>query len=156
MSKETYVPVTYVDKKIKEYFLKELPQYCEGEEAWEIHWSQTKTFTRPDDLYWMDFTFHPAIPKQEALGTAGRNRFTGFTQISINVPLDSTETTEEDPVGTSPLDICADDIARVFRRGVLIDGIRIVKFSKDSSALRVYDDFVSMPVSIYWWADLKN
>lgn len=157
MSEQTYTPVTFVEKRIKEYFLEKLPQYCEGEDAWTIHWSQSKTFTRPDDLFWLDFFFIPSEPFQQELGTGGRNRHKGIMQINICVPYDADISEDDDDViGTSPMDICADDIARVFRRGVIFNGIRIVKFSKDSSALQMYDDFCCLPVSIYWEADLSN
>lgn len=156
MSEKTFVPVTYIEKKIKHYFLDKLPQYCSGDDAWELHWNPVKTFTRPDDLYWLDFFFMNNEPFQQELGTGGRNRHKGILQINICTPLDDTKENEEDPIGTSSMDVCADDIARVFRRGVIFDGIRIVKCHKYTSALEVYDDFASLPLRIFWEADLSN
>lgn len=156
MSEKTFIPVTYVEKTIKKYFLTNLPQYCEGDDAWTIHWNPTVTFSRPDDLYWLDFFFMNNEPFQQELGTGGRNRHKGVLQINICTPLDAVKVTEDDPIGTSPMDICADDIARIFRRGVTFDGIRIVKCYKETSALEVYDDFCCLPISIYWEADLSN
>lgn len=146
----------YIDKKIKERFIEKLPQYCEGVDKWEIHWSPTQAFERPEDLFWLDFFFNPYEPSQKELGTGGRNRFEGFTQINICVPLNSDIVTDEDPIGTSPAFICSADIERAFKRGDIFNGIQIVKFQEYTSALQVYDDFCFLPVRIFWRADLPN
>jgi hypothetical protein len=83
-------------------------------------------------------------------------------QINICVPLneatteESEETEGDDTFGTSAMDTCYNDIARVFRRGVIFDGIRIYKTYRNPSAMQVYEDFCCMPVSIEWQADLSN
>lgn len=153
---------TYIDKKIKEYFKKNLPQYIEGDDAWGINWNPNISFKRPDDLYWLDFFFVPSEPKQIELGNNGRNRWSGFMQINICVPRNEATTEEsgddsdDDTFGTSAMDNCYNDIARVFKRGVTFDGIRIYKTYSITSAMQVLDDFCSLPVRIEWQTDLNN
>lgn len=162
MSEKTFKSDTYIDKKIKEFFKKNLPQYIDGEDAWGINWNPNISFKRPEDLYWLDFFFLPNQPTQQELGTDGRNRWRGIMQINICVPLneatteESEETEGDDTFGTSAMDTCYNDIARVFRRGVIFDGIRIYKTYRNPSAMQVYEDFCCMPVSIEWQADLSN
>lgn len=153
---------TYIDKKIKEYFKANLPQYIEGDDAWSICWNSNMTFTLPDDLYWLEFTFKPGVPSQGELGNTGRNRWDGEMQIDICVPINEATTEEsgddedDDTFGTSAMDTCYNDIAKVFKRGVTFDGIRIYKTYRNSSAMQVYEDFCKMPVLIQWRAYLSN
>lgn len=161
-SKETLKTDTYVEKKLKQYFKDNLPQYVQGENAWGINWHPNIAFKRPDDLYWLDFFFLPNVPFQQELGTTGRNRWKGILQINICVPKnemtveDDVDSDEDDDFGTSAMDICYNDIARVFKRGVIFDGIRIHKTYRNTSALQVYDDFCCLPVTIEWQSDLSN
>jgi len=153
---------TYIDKKIKQYFKDNLSQYVEGDDAWGINWNPNIAFKRPDDLYWLDFFFNPSEPAQIELGTKGRNRWVGFMQINICVPLNEATIEEaeadsdDDTFGTSAMDTCYNDIARVFKRGVIFNGIRINKTYSIPSAMQVLDDFCSLPVRIEWQADLSN
>lgn len=147
---------SYVDKRIKERFKKELSKYCEGDDAWSIHWSPTTAFERPDDLYWMEFFFMPFETSQVEIGTWGRNRFEGFMQINICVPLNSDIVSDEDPIGCSPVFSVSADIERVFKRGTIFNGIRVVRYQEATSALQVYDDFCFLPVRIFWQVDLTN
>lgn len=159
MSELTIKTDTYVEKKIKNYFKANLPQYIEGDDKWAINWSPNISFDRPDDLYWLDFFFSSNPPVQQELGTGGRNRWTGYIQINICVPLNEMTLDDEeddDTFGTSAMDKCFNDIAKVFRRGVIFDGIRIHKCYRNSSALQSYDDFCCLPVIIEWQADLSN
>ena len=162
MSVETYKSDTYIEKKLKKFFCDNLPQYVEGDDAWGINWHPNIAFERPDDLYWLDFFFIPAEPFQQELGTGGRNRWRGILQINICVPLNeattdvSGETEDEDIFGTSAMDKCYNDIARVFRRGVIFNGIRIHKTYRNTSAMQFYDDFCALPVTIEWQSDLSN
>lgn len=166
MSEKTYLSDTYIEKKIKQYFKTHLSQYCVGDDAWSIMWSPNMAFERPDDLYWLDMAFNSNPPTQREIGTYGRNAWNGYLQIGICVPLNETSLIDEDaeneddndiPVfGNSSMDKCFNDIARVFRRGVIFDGIRIVKCCRYTSALQIYDDFCRLPVRIFWQADLSN
>lgn len=153
---ETLVTDLFVEKKIKQYFIDNLPQYVEGDEAWKINWSPNMAFERPDDLYWLDFFFLPNTPYQQEIGWGARNRWTGIMQINICVPKDDTLSTEDNVFGNSAMDLCYEDIAKVFKRGTIFNGIRIAKTCRETSAMQVYDDFVCLPVSIYWQADLSN
>ena len=162
MSVDTFKSDTYIEKQIISYFKENLSQYVEGPDAWKINWHPNMAFERPDDLYWLDFFFLPNAPVQQELGTGGRNRWSGIVQINICVPKDehsseeSEETEDDDTYGTSAMDNCYNDIARVFRRGVIFKGIRINKTYRTTSAMQVYDDFCSVPVTIEWVADLSN
>jgi hypothetical protein len=153
---------TYIEKKIKAYFKAKLPQYVAGDDAWKINWHPNISFERPDDLYWLDFFFLPGTPYQQEIGNWGRNRWTGILQINICVPKnemtveDDVDSDEDDTFGTSAMDTCFNDIAKVFRRGVTFDGIRIHKTYRNTSAMQVYDDFCCLPVTIEWQADLNN
>lgn len=155
MSFETFISDVFVEKKIKEYFVDNLKQYCEGDDAWKIHWNPVGTIERPDDLYWLDLHFVTNEPFQRELGTYGRNHWSGFLQVRINTPLDEADLEGGDSVN-SAMNHCYEDIARVFRRGTIFNGIRIIKTCRYTSAMQVEDDFCSLPVRIYWEADLSN
>lgn len=156
MSEKTILTDVYVEKKFKEYFKSKLSSYVEGEDSWHINWNPAKAFVRPDDLYWLDFYFLPNVPNQMELGTWGRNRWTGVVQINVCVPLDTSAEDEEDIEDNSAMDTCFLDISRVFRRGVIFNGIRINKCYRNTSALQTYEDFCCLPVTIEWVADLSN
>ena len=163
MEKEkTLVTDTYIEKKLKKYFRDNLPQYVEGPDAWKVNWSPNIAFERPSDLYWLDLFFIPGEPFQQELGNWGRNRWSGILQVNIYTPKsevtveDGIDTDEDDDFGTSAMDRCYNDIAEVFKRGVVFDGIRIHKCYRNTSALQVYDDFCALPVTIEWQADLSN
>lgn len=162
MKKETLKTDTYIEKRLKKYFCDNLPQYVEGDDAWGINWHPNIAFTRPDDLYWLDFFFLPSVPFQQELGNWGRNRWRGILQINICVPLNEATTeeaeadSEDDTFGTSAMDMCYNDIAKTFKRGVIFDGIRIHKTYRNTSAMQVYEDFCALPVTIEWQADLSN
>lgn len=156
MSKETLVTDLFVEKKIKEYFRDNLSQYVKGDDAWKINWTANKTFERPADLYWLDFKFLANPPFQQELGTGGRNRWQGIMQINICVPRDDASGDVSNDFEDSAMDICYQNIAKVFRRGVIFNGIRIIKCCRNTSAMQFYDDFCLLPVSIYWQSDLSN
>ena len=94
---------------------------------------------------WFETFYLPAGSLQKELGTTGRNRWTGIFQINICIPKDS---------GTYDVLDVYDRIARHFRRGDIFNGIRVTKTERTSA--RMFDDFYSMPVSIYLTADLEN
>lgn len=94
---------------------------------------------------WFETYYIPVFSTQKELGTYGRNRWTGIFQIDICVPKDS---------GTYDVLDIYDRIARHFRHGYIFNGIRVSKTERSSA--RMFDDFYSMPVSIYLTADLEN
>lgn len=154
-----FVSDLYIENTLKNMFAEKLPQYVKGDDAWKINWNPNVVFERPDDLYWMDIFFIANEPYQAELGTDGRNVWTGFMQININVPKnDVVSGFDENGIYNeqSAMNKCYEDIAKVFRRGVIYKGVRIVKTSRNTSALQVYDDFCSMPVTIRWKAYLSN
>jgi hypothetical protein len=48
-----------------------------------------KFFTQPQDKRFFVLSVVPNVPDTEALGTNARNRYTGFMQIDIGVPLNA-------------------------------------------------------------------
>lgn len=146
---------SYIDRKIKERFKKMLPMYCEGEEAWAIHWNPMTNFIRPNDLYWFDFFFMPLTVNQAGIGSYSNNRFEGYMQINICTPLEN-NTSEDGTITDAPCFKVSDDIQKVFKRGTYFDGIRITKYQENTSALQVYEDFCFLPVRIFFMADLAN
>ena len=104
-----------------------------------------EAFTRPEDGYWYEIFLLPTMPNQIELGTEGRSRWTGIMQINICVPKDS---------GTRSLNARYDAIADLFRSGLYINGIRIIRTYRTSALYD--DDFTVLPVSVEWWADLDR
>lgn len=104
-----------------------------------------ESFIRPEDGYWYEIYLIPAIPNQIELGSEARSRWTGIMQINICVPKDS---------GTKALNARYDAIASLFRSGLYIEGVRIVRTYR-TSALDD-GDFTVLPVSVEWWADLDR
>lgn len=107
-------------------------------------------FIRPVDengsnLSWYELYFIPARPNQIELGTKGRSRWFGLMQVNICVPR---------TWGTQELYQRYDDIAALFRSGLILEGVRIVRTYR-SSALDD-DDFYCLPVTIEWQADLDR
>lgn len=104
-----------------------------------------EAFTRPEDGYWYEISMIPAVPNQIELGTTARSRWTGIMQINICVPKDS---------GTKAMNARFNAIAALFRSGLYIEGVRVVRTYR-TSALDD-GDFTVMPVSVEWWADLDR
>lgn len=104
-----------------------------------------ESFERPDDGYWYEIYMIPAIPNQIELGTEARSRWTGIMQINICVPKDS---------GTRALNARYDAIASLFRSGLYLEGVRVVRTYR-TSALDD-GDYTVLPVSVEWWADLDR
>ena len=104
-----------------------------------------EAFTRPEDGYWYELHMIPSVPEQIELGTTGRSRWTGIMQINICVPKDS---------GTRAINARFNAIAALFRSGLYIHGVRVVRTYR-SSALDDGDSTV-VPVSVEWWADLDR
>lgn len=102
-------------------------------------------FTKPEDGYWYELLFIPAEPLQIELGTEARSRWIGILQINVCVPKDS---------GTTPLNNRYENIAKLFRSGLIFNGIRIVRTYR-TSALDDGDCCV-LPVSVEWQADLER
>ena len=107
-------------------------------------------FKRPIDgngnnLAWYELYFIPARPTQIELGTKGRSRWFGLMQVNICVPK---------TWGTQELYQRYDDIAALFKSGLILEGVRIVRTYR-SSALDD-DDFYCLPVTIEWQADLDR
>lgn len=102
-------------------------------------------FERPEDGYWYELFFIPAQPMQIELGSEARSRWVGIMQINVCVPKNS---------GTTPINARYENIAKLFRSGLIIDGIRIVQTYR-TSALDDGDYYV-MPVTVSWWADLDR
>lgn len=102
-------------------------------------------FTKPEDGYWYELFFIPAEPLQIELGTEARSRWIGILQINVCVPKNS---------GTTPLNNRYENIAKLFRSGLIFNGIRIVRTYR-TSALDDGDYYV-LPVSVEWQADLER
>lgn len=107
-------------------------------------------FIRPIDdngsnLPWYELYFIPSRPNQIELGTKGRSRWFGLMQVNVCVPK---------TWGTQELYQRYDDIAALFRSGLILEGVRIVRTYR-SSALDD-DDFYCLPVTIEWQADLDR
>lgn len=92
---------------------------------------------------WYEVYFTPTAPNQIELGTKGRNRWTGFLQINICVPTNW---------GTSELLYRYDEIAELFRQGMVIDGVRIHRVYRGPNLTE--SDFTWCPVTVEWKADL--
>lgn len=107
-------------------------------------------FKRPkDDLglndYWYELYFIPAAPNQIELGTTGRSRWVGIMQINICLPK---------TWGTEELYARYDEIAKLFRSGLILEGVRIVRTYRATSIDD--DDYFCLPVTIEWQADLDR
>lgn len=104
-----------------------------------------ESFERPNDGYWYELYFIPAVPNVIELGGTGRSRWLGLLQINVCVPKG---------VGSKPQNARFDNIAKLFRNGRMIDGVRIQKVYRD---VAVDDgDFSTMPVTIQWQADMDR
>lgn len=102
-------------------------------------------FKRPDDGYWYELFFIPARPVQIELGTEARSRWVGILQVNVCVPRNS---------GTEPLLDRYDGIASLFRSGLVLDGVRVVRTYRTSA--QDDGDYYVMSVSIEWQADLER
>ena len=105
-------------------------------------------FERPkDDLglndYWYELYFIPAEPNQIELGTKGRSRWVGIMQINICLPK---------TWGTEELYARYDEVAKLFRSGLILEGVRIIRTYRSTSIND--DDYFCLPVTIEWQADL--
>lgn len=98
-----------------------------------------------DNIWFEIFPLH-APPRQQELGTSGRNRWTVGLQINMNSPRN---------FGTYDIDTVYDAIAAQFKRGDIFDGIRVTQTAYRSSA-RLLDDYYSEPVTVMVQADLDN
>lgn len=102
-------------------------------------------FERPFDGYWYELNFIPAQPMQMELGTNGRLRWVGILQVNVCTPKND---------GTKAVNDRYDEIASMFRQGLIIEGVRISKVYRTSA---VDDgDYYCMFVSINWQADLDR
>ncbi|MBQ0112963.1 MAG: hypothetical protein KBT03_07525 [Bacteroidales bacterium] len=106
---------------------------------------ENEAFVRPDDGYWYEVSVIPSAPQQIELGTEARSRWYGILQVNICVPKDS---------GTRAMNERFDAIAKHFRSGLILEGVRIVKTYRTSA---VDDgDFLVLPVTVEWWSDLDR
>lgn len=94
---------------------------------------------------WYEVYFTPTAPNQIELGTDGRNRWTGFLQINICVPTNW---------GTSEMLYRYDEIASLFRQGLIINGVRIYRVYRGPNMTE--SDFTWCPVTVEWQADLDR
>ena len=104
-----------------------------------------KPFERPDDGYWYELFFIPAVPVQKELGKDGRLLWIGVLQINICVPKND---------GTEALNNRYDKVSSLFRSTSFIDGVRIHRTYR-TSALDD-EDFYVLPVSVEWQAYLDR
>lgn len=102
-------------------------------------------FERPDDGYWYELYFLPGQPVQVELGTEGRNRWVGVLRVNVCTPKNS---------GIESANDRYELIAKHFRSGLYINGVRIIRTSR-SSAIEDGDYYV-LPVDISFWADLDR
>lgn len=94
---------------------------------------------------WYELFFIPYAPNQIELGTSGRSRWVGIMQVNICVPLNW---------GTDDLYARYDELAALFRSGLILQGVRIVKTYR-SSAIED-DDYYMLPITIEWQSDLDR
>ncbi len=107
-------------------------------------------FERPTDengniTTWYELFFITSEPQQIELGENGRTRWTGIMQINICVPK---------TFGRREVNDRYDEIANLFRSGIILENVRIIKTYR-TSALDD-DDYYCLPVTISWWADLDR
>lgn len=102
-------------------------------------------FERPEDGYWYELFFIPGQPVQVELGSEGRSRWVGDLRINVCTPKNS---------GTESANDRYESIAKLFRSGSYINGVRIIKTSR-SSAIEDGDYYV-LPVDVSFWADLDR
>ena len=105
----------------------------------------TDDLASSDKIWFEIFPLH-AQPRQQELGTTGRNRWTFGLQINVNSPRN---------LGTFASDTVYDEIAKQFRRGDIFDGIRVSQSASRSSA-RIQTTYYSEPVTVMVQADLDN
>ena len=102
-------------------------------------------FERPEDGYWYELFPAPAKSVDAYLGSMEDVRWAGVLQINICAPVNS---------GLKPLNERYESIAKLYRRGAIIDGIRIIRSDRTSA---IEDgDFYVMPVQIVWEANLER
>lgn len=94
---------------------------------------------------WYEVYFTPTVPNQIELGTKGRTRWTGFLQVNICVP---------NNWGTEELLYRYDEIAELFRQGLILDGVRIHRVYRGPN--QTTEDFMWCPVTIEWQSDLDR
>ena len=107
-------------------------------------------FIRPVDengnnTFWYELYFIPAPPNQIELGTKGRSRWVGIMQVNICIPK---------TWGTDELNNRYDEIAALFRSGLILEGVRITRTYRATAVDD--DDFYCLPVTIEWQADLDR
>lgn len=101
----------------------------------------SEAYTNP----WYEIYFHPTAPNQIELGGKGRIRWTGFLQVNICVP---------NNWGTDAILDRYDEIAQLFRPGLIMEGVRIVRTYRGPNMTE--DDFIWCPVTIDWQSDLDR
>ena len=105
-----------------------------------------EAFERPEDGYWYELYFIPSKPLDlVVVSSVEHRRWLGIMQVNICVPKNS---------GIKPLQDRFDNIANLYRVGLMIGKVRITNVSK-TSALEDGDYYV-LPVSITWQADLEK
>lgn len=102
-------------------------------------------FNLPDDGYWFEVYPIPAIPFTAEIGMEARSRWLGILQINVCVPKNG---------GTKSSNARYEEIAKLFRRDSIIEGVRITKVSKEPFV----DDGTTymVPVSVHWQADIDK
>lgn len=101
-------------------------------------------FTRPDDGYWYELYFPPAMPIEKEIGSKVFRWF-GIMQINICVPKGS---------GIVALNNRYESVAQLYKSDTVISGVRIVR-SYRTSALED-GDFYVMPVTVEWQTNLEK
>lgn len=108
------------------------------------------SFIRPqgddgNNINWYEIFFIPGRPVQIELGTTGRSRWVGVMQVNICIPKEW---------GTDELLDRYDEVAKLFKSGLIIEGVRIARTYRSVSLDN--DDYYCLPVSIEWQADLDR
>lgn len=126
--------------------------------------------------YWYEMKFLGDFVTPEALGTSAKNRWKGIMQVNICVEKNiktkvqqrdfSSESTKkrnydtkvQTEVANKGVSFIFDNayagITDVMKRGLYINGVRIIKVY--NSSVIDNDDYYTMPVSIEWQAHLDN
>lgn len=102
-------------------------------------------FERPDDGYWYELRPTPAKSVDAYLGSEEQVRWIGVLQINICVPKNS---------GLKPLNSRYEAIAKLYKRGLVINGIRII--SSDRTSAIDDGDYYVMPIQIVWESNLER
>lgn len=117
---------------------------------------ELEEFTKPKCGYWYEVKHIPMQPRQIEFGQHSMNEWQEITQINICVYKDiKTRRSTHTKYGVDfYMKNAYAAIAEVMKRGVIINRVHITKVGKSSAIDN--GDYYSMPISVYWYANLAN